>query len=122
MQNSLNYTVFEYLYRDAANYKAYGLILLRGCFSERHEADIRKYCERDEYFVAEQLDIPSLCELLWVESSGPSEDDHGWHEFIGLRPPEVGEETALNEWGKLDELLMRFISVQEWNLKLSKNA
>ena len=28
-----NFTVFEYLYRDAGNYKAWGAILLEGAFT-----------------------------------------------------------------------------------------
>lgn len=120
--NNMTHTVFEYLYRDAANYKVYGTLLLRGNLSEDYEAEIKVRCEGTEYFVAEQLDIPSLCELLWVQSNGPSEDDHGFHEFICLRVAGPDEVEALNEWGTLDELLRRFRAAEKWNLSLSPNA
>jgi hypothetical protein len=32
------HTIFEYLYRDAANYKAYGVLLLRGVFNQEQQA------------------------------------------------------------------------------------
>jgi hypothetical protein len=120
--SSMTHTVFEYLYRDAANYKVYGALLLRGNFSEEYEAEIKAHCEGSEYFVAEQLDIPALCELLWAQSNGPSEDDHGWHEFICLRVAEVDEVKDFNEWGALDDLLGRFRAAQKWDLNLSPNA
>lgn len=122
LPNKQTHTIFEYLYRDASNYKAYGLLLLRGDFSDEHQTALKQYCEDAEYFVAEQLDIPPLCEHLWAQSSGRNEDDHAWHEFLGLREPSIEEQAALKEWGTLDDLLRRFRAIQKWDLSLSPNA
>lgn len=120
--NEQTHTVFEYLYRDASNYKAYGTLLLRGRFSEEQQAALALSCEGAEYFIAEQVDIPSLCEQLWGHGSGRNEDDHVWHEFIGLREPSAEEQATLEERGALDDLLRRFRAVQQWDLSLSPNA
>ncbi len=120
--DNVSRTVFEYLYRDAANYKAYGSLLLRGVFIEKYEHEIQRSCEDSEYFVAEQITIPSLCGLLWEQCQGPTEDDHGWHEFLCLRVATVDECATLEEWGALDDLLQRFKAVEKWDLRFSPNA
>ena len=38
-------TAFEYLYRDAANYKAYGVVILRGRWTDDDLSVIRETCE-----------------------------------------------------------------------------
>lgn len=116
------HTVFEYQYRDASNYKAYGLLLLRGVFSNEQQTALEHCCESAEYFVAEQLNIPALCPLLWAETYGPNEDDHAWHEFLGLRSPSIEEQVGLKEWGTLDDLVRQFEAVNQWDLSLSPHA
>ena len=118
----MTYTIFEYMYRDASNCKAFGLLLLHGDFTEQHEAAIKQRCEDAEYFVAEQLGIPPLYEQLWDQYGGPNGDDHAWHEFIGLRAPSHDELIALKAWGTLEDMLVRFRSKQNWKLELSPNA
>ena len=51
------YCVFEYVYRDASNYKAWGKILLSGIPSQNDTAALLACFESDEYFVAEQVGI-----------------------------------------------------------------
>ncbi len=104
------HTVFEYLYRDASNYKAFGELLLRGVHSKDDATQIMGCCASSEFFVAERLGIPTLYAELWESSDGPNDDDHTWHEFIGLREPSKDEQTTLHEWGTLAELLSRFRS------------
>jgi hypothetical protein len=116
------HTIFEYQYRDASNYKAYGVLLLRGISNEEQQAALERCCEGAEYFVAEQLNIPALPPRLWTEGCGPNEDDHAWHEFIGLRAPSTGEQTDLKEWGTLADLVKQFEAVKKWDLSLSPNA
>lgn len=57
--------VFEYLYRDASNYKAWGEILLAGVPSQNDIAVLRACLESGEYFVAEQVGIPAVYKELW---------------------------------------------------------
>lgn len=116
------HTIFEYQYRDASNYKAYGVLLLCGVFNPEQQAEIEHCCDGAEYFVAEQLNIPALYPLLWTETCGRNEDDHAWHEFLGLRTPSIEERTNHKEWGALVDLVKQFEAVSTWDLSLSPNA
>src|SRR5690606_3750149 len=99
--------VFEYLYRDAGNYKAWGSLLLTGTVSAEHEAAFRECLDSGEFFVAEQVGVPSLQQELWTLSGGPTEDDHGFHEFHGFRPA-TGEDLVEAPWGSVEEFLEAF--------------
>lgn len=113
--------VFEYLYRDASNYKAFVVLLLNGTASKSDLARIIEVLDGGEFFIAEQVGVPALYEELWKYSNGPTEDDHVWHTFVGLR---AAKESDLNEqvWGNLDELVKRFAAVRRWNLSLSPHC
>ena len=108
-----NFSVFEYLYRDAGNYKTWGSLLLEGA---SHTDDITKLCasfDGGEFFNAEQLGIPSLRERLWVGTGGPTEDDHAWHEFAGIRAATASEcETPV--CGAVDSLVQQVSKVDKW--------
>ena len=58
-----NYSVFEYLYRDADNFKAFGQLLFSRV-SEEYITELESYFEYGEYFVAEQVNIPALYSKL----------------------------------------------------------
>jgi hypothetical protein len=74
---------FEYLYRDASNYKDNGWIVLQGDRMSVREANKRLSSAFDSglYFIADQIDIPEV--FLW-KLYPVSDDDHCWHEFEGL--------------------------------------
>lgn len=113
--------IFEYLYRDAANYKAWGEILLSGIPSQDDMAAMRARLESGEYFVAEQVGIPVLYKELWDLSGGPTEDDHALHEFVALRVANEDERKSLPLFGELAGLLKIFQSVTKWDYSLSPN-
>jgi len=71
-----------------------------------------------EFFIAEQLGIPTLYSELWEFSGGPTEDDHVWHTFNLFRSP-IDEEPRLAVWGSVSELVERFEKVSSWNEELS---
>ena len=98
--------MFEYLYRDAGNFKAFGRLLLRGRFSAEVEAALRAAVGGDGFFVAEQVGVPPLYAALWALSTGPCSDDHVFHEFLRLRQAEK-EDLRLPVWGELDLLARR---------------
>ena len=79
--------VFQYLYRDAANYKAWGTLVLRGVATESDLEVLATHFESGEFFIAEQLSIPPLYAALWEISNGPGIDDHVCIRFMryGLR-------------------------------------
>ena len=73
--------LFEYLYRDAGNFKNWGEVI----FSNKSniplaeiETEIRTNLIDGQFFVAEEVGVPTL---YFDERT---EDDHGWHEFDGV--------------------------------------
>lgn len=102
------YSILEYLYRDASNYKAWGSVLLRGAVSASEEQDLTSCLEDSSYFVAEQVGVPVLYEMLYQLSGGMTEDDHAFHEFAALRAATQKEVEALPVWGSVEDLLRAF--------------
>lgn len=98
--------VFDYLYRDAGNFKASGRLLLRGRFSTEVDAALRAALGGDGFFVAEQVGVPPLYAELWALSAGPCSDDHVFHEFLRLRQAEAAD-LRLPVWGELNLLAHR---------------
>jgi hypothetical protein len=115
------FCIFEYLYRDAGNYKAWGEILLSGAPTESEIAALRDCLESGEFFVAEQVGIPPVYEELWKLSGGPTEDDHALHEFVGVRAAAEDEIASMPLFGAWSSLLLKFKSVTAWDYALSAN-
>jgi hypothetical protein len=117
----MKYTAFSYAYRDAANFKAHGEIWLRGKLNEAEREQVLAGLESGEYFVAEQLNVPTLYHELYTYSGGRTEDDHAWHSLEGLRfEPLLPENTKL--WGKASKLVAAIASAsQNWEPELSPN-
>jgi hypothetical protein len=59
------FSVIEYLYRDASNYKAWGELLIKGVFSETDINLLRSCLYDTEFFVPEEVSIPPLQYKLW---------------------------------------------------------
>jgi hypothetical protein len=74
-------TEFQYLYRDASNYKSHGSIVLRGaCDDPLLLPRMKKALDAGTYFIPAQIDIPPID----FETTGEfpaNDDDHPWHEF-----------------------------------------
>lgn len=112
------YVVLDYMYRDAANYKACGALLLKGEAIEDDRNRVVSKLSGGEFFIAEQIGIPALYRELWKYSGGPSEDDHVWHTFNLFRPP-MEEDSDFPVWGSVSELVDRFEKVTCWREDLS---
>jgi hypothetical protein len=106
------YSVFEYLYRDASNYKSWGSVLLKGVATPLEIQGLIRSLEDASYFVAEQVRVPALCETLYALSGGQTEDDHAFHEYVALRAATQKEVAALPVWGSVEDLLRAFRAVQ----------
>ena len=119
-----NYHIFEYLYRDASNFKAFGQLLLVGKISEVYIAELWSYLDGEEYFVAEQVNIPTLYSQLWKYSNGPTPADHAFHEFSSLRAATKEEISAVQLWGEASYMLeaFRMAHQQSWNCCLSVHS
>lgn len=96
-------TAFNYLYRDAGNYKNWGRVVFAGPLTVKRQRRLREALESGQFFIAHQVRIPEV--FLWnanVEydpaktAVGPAvdgqpgpyricEDDHCWHEWDDCR-------------------------------------
>ena len=116
--------VFEYLYRDTDNFKALGQLLVSGKIADESIGKLKSYLDYGEYFVAEQVGIPTLYSQLWKYSNGPTLADHAFHEFLSLRPATNKEVLSLNLWGETPHLLetFRLASQQSWDCYLSVHS
>lgn len=112
------YSIFDYCYRDAANYKAWGTLLLEGEALKEDIERIVSILDGCEFFIAEQVSIPPLYQELWELSGGPTDNDHVWHQFHELRQAE-NEELSLPVWGTVNDLVARFSGIKRWNETLS---
>ncbi|HXI13729.1 MAG TPA: hypothetical protein VNM92_13960 [Thermoanaerobaculia bacterium] len=73
-------TRFEYVYRDASNYKKWREIIFAGRASEGLAHRLTAALHDGEWFIAEQVRLPNLFLLEF----SVNEDDHCWHEFHSL--------------------------------------
>jgi hypothetical protein len=72
---------FAYMYRDASNYKQHGEAIFSNethLPSDEIEKQIRSYLNEGEFFIARQVHLEErFFEVLY-------DDDHPWHEFLGV--------------------------------------
>ncbi|MDI1274925.1 hypothetical protein [Polaromonas sp.] len=113
-----DFSLFEYCYRDASNYKSWGTLLLQGHASNLDIEDLQRHFDSGCYFIAEQLRIPPLYAELWAFSGGPSIDDHVWHTFHTLRPA-TAQDMAAPLFDSFENLLQKVKAVQAWDETLS---
>lgn len=101
------YTIFEYLYRDAGNFKSWGAILLEGSINSADEESLRRSFVDGVFFDADTLGVPSLREDLWAASGSHylQHLDHQWHELVEVREASKEEVSSLTLWGKSAELI-----------------
>ena len=116
------YSVFVYRYGDADNVSAPGRLLLRGEYSLKLEESLRAACDSHEYFVAEQIGVPTLYAELYKLSGGATIDDTAFHEFLSLRPATPDEVASLTCRGKLYDFVGKFCSVRYWDCMLSPHC
>ncbi|MFH0934904.1 MAG: hypothetical protein V1879_06830 [Pseudomonadota bacterium] len=119
--DEIAYCVFDYMYRDGSNYKAWGSLLLSGEPTLEDVTALKECLESGEYFVAEQVGIPPVCKELWDLSGGSTDDDHALHEFVALRAATDEERKSMLLYGGLSHLLKAFQAVTKWDYSLSSN-
>lgn len=77
----MNCIRFNYLYRDASNYKRWGAVIFsnpQGLTVERIEESLRNVFDQGELFIAHQLGLPELFPYI---TEPICEDDHCYHEY-----------------------------------------
>lgn len=117
-----HFSIFEYFYRDAANYKAWGAILLEGLASHHAVHEMQRCFEAQTFFIAEQINIPPLYSELWLLSNGPTSDDHVWHSFHALRPAATKEVEESAIFGTVDSLVQAVRAIRAWDQTLSPHC
>lgn len=119
---SCNHCVFEYMYRDAANWKTSGRVLLTGQSCASHVDAIVEGLDSGAFFVAGQIGIPAL-QQQHLDFYDPIDDedlDHAFHEFVALRPAEPNELRELPIVGPVTDLIARVqSSANRWDCTLS---
>lgn len=76
----------EYMYRDAANWKTFGLVILAGPIPPAMISSIVQTLDSGMLFVAEQVDIPPLQRRHHAKYGSADDDlDHAFHELVELR-------------------------------------
>jgi len=80
-------TIFSYMYRDGSNYKFHGEVVFEGLPDDVAEKRIRDALGGYDGtgFIANQVDIPEVFPFP-ERYSYREDDDHCWHEFVGLEP------------------------------------
>ena len=74
---------FNYMYRDASNYKRHGQVVFanqRSIPVGEIEKKIRAALSDGKYFIARQVDITEC-----FFGTPDKQDDHPWHEFCNVR-------------------------------------
>lgn len=112
------WTLFNYLYRDAGNYKAFGSVALRGVLTPVERARVLEGLEAGQFFVAEQIGVPPLYGGLYQWSGGPTSDDHCWHEFASFDEVEQLPSGSVPA-GTTASFMTHVNGVREWDGALS---
>lgn len=115
------WTIFEYCYRDAANYKSFGKLWLDGEMTPAERSIIENRLADGEYFIAEQIGIPPLYGQLYSLSDGHTSDDHCWHELFEIRRAAALPADA-KLWGTVDDLARRFGAVKQWDQRYTPHT
>lgn len=119
--HSASLHAFEYLYRDAANWKTHGLVLLQGPCPPALQAQIIDSLDSGLYFVAEQVKLPALQRRHNAAYGGADEDlDHAFHEFFALRPATADDFAHAELTVSVEDLARLFaMAKRQWDCRLS---
>lgn len=114
----MEWTVFEYLYRDADNHKAFGKVVFEGVATALEWEAALKNFDEGLYFIAEQIGLPALCHQLYQwNGNAPTDADHCWHEFVSLNVlSEVDQGASMQRHGSMAEFVARISAVEAWDV------
>lgn len=120
LRKGREFCIFEYMYRDAGNWKTFGLLLMHGN-GEDVQALLEACLECGRQFVAEQVNVPPLHMKHFADcGEGPSDLDHAFHEFICLRPATEEEQMGMKVHCTLQGFVVRMQKAAgHWDVTLS---
>lgn len=115
------WTVFEYLYRDADNHKAFGKVAFEGEVSGLDWDFALSNFEGGLYFIAEQIGLPALySQLLRWSGNAPTDADHCWHEFVSITNSDAATlDSDIPRTGSAKDFIERIATIENWNILLS---
>jgi hypothetical protein len=118
------WTIFEYLYRDADNHKAFGKVAFVGEVSGADWDVAMSSFEEGSYFIAEQVGLPALYSGLFRWSGDvPTDADHCWHEFVSITNSYAETLDAdIPQTGLAKDFVERIASIKNWDILLSPIA
>ncbi|MBS1259565.1 MAG: hypothetical protein MAG551_02638 [Candidatus Scalindua arabica] len=98
-------TQFIYQYRDAANYKVFDIVIIRGVFSL---FDIEEYLYEKDFFVPSEIGLKDL------QPKKLTHDDHIWHAIFEISYTK--EKPTVNI--SAEEIVLNFNRAfsEEWNI------
>jgi len=111
MKGLRNNLKFEYLYRDAANYKQFGCVVLNNPTKIDPELAtklIREHLIDGEFFLPEKIQVPFLEQFDYNP-----EIDHDWYEFEKFSLTEEEPTQSINAQDFLDTFIC-FKSIITW--------
>jgi hypothetical protein len=97
-------TQINYFYRDAGNYKQFGLAIFTGEIADEQRATILGALESDR-FIPEQVELANLCENF----GGSYDDDTPWHELEDI---ELTEAEPSGDEENIDDFVQRFVDIK----------
>lgn len=115
---SVAWTVFEYLYRDANNHKAFGKAVFEGAYSSLDWEAALDCFEEGLYFIAEQIGLPAIYnQLLRWSGNAPTDADHCWHEFISITNTDaVPLDAKIFRAGSAKDFIERVVAIENWDI------
>ncbi len=102
----------SYLYRDGANNKLGGDVVLTGTLTDDQMTDIRHACDEGKWFIPGDVGLPEL-QAVWVKKGYPlTDDDHVWHELEHMASTDDSPTLAMTA----DEFYDQFVSAADWDV------
>ena len=103
---------FNYLYRDASNYKSFGSIVFTNPYSFSI-CFIDSYFDFENLFIADQISVP---EIFLYGKHDITIDDHCYHEYEGIKETEKASNDEMNR--TINEFIweVQFESFKGWNV------
>jgi len=110
-------TRFNYLYRDANNYKTFAHPILEGILTKKQKARLIACLNEGLYFIPSQVGLADIqSQLLMHPGDKLGETDRVWYE---LNPEDLEEtfEGVTAIWPRAEELLANFLAAKgSWDV------
>lgn len=101
--------IFDYLYRDASNWKEWGEATFTnpdGYSLFEIDQRIKRALHEGQWFIAEQAGVEPV--YIWNHAQ-VCEDDHCWHEYHGVREMELT--NVRKSWQPIIKFIQRLESI-----------